>query len=175
MQAGAQSEISEAVSSTDYAKAADLIRQYVWWCRQRYEAYPRLVDEAFSYQGLEAELSSLNDAYRPPAGLLLLARVGEESAGCVAFRTIGHLVCEMKRLFVRPEHHGLGLGRRLCAQLIETATSRGFRTMRLDTGDLLTEARMLYQSLGFVDAEPYYDCPPDLRKHLVFMERPLGR
>ena len=174
MSARRHSEISEAVSSADYADAADLIRCYVTWCRQRYSAHPSLVDAAFSYQGLDAELASLRRSYDRPTGAMLLARVGGQAAGCAAFRTIGPRISEMKRLFVKPEHHGLGVGRRLCTRLMEIATSRGFLTMRLDSGDLLTEARALYKSLGFVDIEPYYDCPADLRKHLVFMERALA-
>jgi hypothetical protein len=52
----------------------------------------------------------------------------------------------------------------------DLARRRGFSTMRLDTGDLQTEAQALYTSLGFVPIPPYYECPDRLRKHLVFME-----
>ena len=61
----------------------------------------------------------------------------------------------------------------LAEALIDLARERGFRTMRLETGDLQTEAQSLYRSLGFRRIEPYHDCPEELRRYLVFMERSL--
>jgi len=168
-------EISRASTGADYAQVAELIRHYVDWCRKRYADLKQLVDESFSYQGLDAELASMGEAYQPPAGLLLLGRVDNAPGGCVAFRTIGDSICEMKRLFVEPRFHGMGLGRRLCTELIEVATSQGFRVMRLDSGDRFNEAHGLYRSLGFVDIAPFYECPPEFRQYMVFMELALQK
>jgi GNAT superfamily N-acetyltransferase len=101
--------------------------------------------------------------------------VDDRPAGCVALRTLRDGICEVKRLFVRAEHQGLGVGRQLTEALIDLARRRGFSTMRLDTGDLRTEAHALYRSLGFVPTPPYYECPDRLRKYLVFMELTLRR
>src|SRR5215813_12082440 len=125
-------EITCAASDTDYGQVAELIRHYVGWCRERYSDLAALVDESFSYQGLETELAALGEAYRSPAGVMLLGRINGEPAGCVAFRTMGDRICEMKRLFVEPRYHGFGLGRHLCTELLRLATSRGFLVMRLD-------------------------------------------
>ena len=149
------------------------MREFVAWCRVRYRERPWQVDAYFQDSELSSELASLGQKYAPPGGALLLALAGGRAAGCVTLRTIGDGVCEMKRFYVRPEYHGLGLGRRLAEAFIALARERGFRTMRLETGDLQTEAQTLYRSLGFRRIEPYYDCPEELGRYLVFMERDL--
>jgi hypothetical protein len=45
--------------------------------------------------------------------------------------------------------------------------------MRLDTGNLMTEAIAMYRALGFRDCEPYNEYPPELMPYLVFLERSL--
>ena len=123
--------------------------------RSLFEEYAGSLDFSLCFQGFDEELTGLPGAYASPVGRLLLARVDGVPAGCVALRRIGEGICEMKRLFVRPRHHGTGLGRRLATAVVEEARRAGYRTMKLDTMPSMAAAMSLYESLGFRDTEGY--------------------
>jgi len=109
------------------------------------------------FGGFEQELTTLPGEYAPPSGILLLAMEGGARAGCVAVRPLGEGVCEMKRLYVRPQFRRLGLGRRLAESAIATARTAGCRWVNLDTLPAMVEARALYSTLGFRPCAPYYN------------------
>lgn len=98
-------------------------------------------------------------AITPPAGLLLVATLREETVGCAALTFQGDGFAEVKRVWAAPSVRGLGLGRRLMAELEERARAAGVRTLRLDTNGDLTEAIALYRSLGYREIPSYNDNP----------------
>jgi len=116
-----------------------------------------------SWQGFEEELAHLPGEYAPPHGVLLLAFVGDDAAGCCAFRPLPDCdypnACEMKRLFVRKAFRGFGIGRLLVDQTLLHAKQAGYRTMLLDTLTDMETARALYAQAGFVEVPPYYHNP----------------
>jgi len=118
------------------------------------------------FQGFEQELKVVESMYGPPSGALLL--IEDESAykGCVGLRPLGG-ECEMKRLYVKPELRGRGLGRRLAEAVVERARSLGYHRLYLDTLPAMTEARALYRDMGFVPTEPYYLNPVEGVEYLV--------
>jgi len=115
------------------------------------------------FQGFEDELASLPGAYAPPRGLLLLATIDGEIAGCGGFRPIDDCdypnACEMKRLYVRRAFRRFGLGRLIAGALLDRATEAGYGAMLLDTLDDMEAARELYTTLGFEEIPPYYYNP----------------
>jgi len=122
------------------------------------------------FQGFPAELANLPGLYAPPRGRLLLAWSASEPAGCAALRPLGDDVCELKRMYVRPDFRGRGVGRRLTGTILAEARGIGYATMKLDTLPVMLPAVRLYESLGFVRCAAYYDTP---LTGTIFMECPL--
>lgn len=127
--------------------------------RRLFREYEADLGEDLCFQGFEQELANLPGKYAPPGGALLIAVHENRTVGCVGLRALADGVCEMKRLFVRPETRGLGLGRKLATQIIDVARSLGYTLMRLDTLARLTKAVQLYKTLGFRTTAPYYSNP----------------
>jgi len=115
------------------------------------------------FQGFDEELKTLPGKYSEPRGRLYLLFEDETSAGCGALRPFRDGIAEMKRLYVRPQFRRRGYARLLSEKLIAEARAVGYRAIYLDTLRSMTEARKLYESLGFVACQPYYENPlPDV-------------
>ena len=140
--------IVEATGDGQVAEIRDLFREYA-----------ASLEVDLGFQGFEEELAALPGAYVPPAGRLLLAIDGGDTAGCVAIRPLDYGIAELKRLYVRPAFRGLGLGRRLAERAIAEAGAAGYGRLRLDTLPTMTGARRLYRDLGFVEIPPYRHNP----------------
>lgn len=166
-------DIHIANNDADYAVFGVLVREYVEWCRARFAQDAWLIDEALSHQALDHELETLQTRYGPPSGKVFLARRDGAVVGCVAYHRRSDEFCEMKRLFVPDRFRGLGLGRKLCAALIDSAKKDGFRLVRLDTAGPMSEAVALYEAIGFKRCAPYNEYPERLMPHMVFMELAL--
>jgi ribosomal protein S18 acetylase RimI-like enzyme len=123
--------------------------------RSLFLEYAASLEVDLAYQDFQREVASLPGDYAPPKGCLLLAREGTTAVACVAVRPLDEDRCEMKRLYVRREARGTGLGRQLALAAIAFGRSAGFRAIRLDTLSSMTSAQALYLALGFQPIPPY--------------------
>jgi molybdopterin-guanine dinucleotide biosynthesis protein A len=82
------------------------------------------------------------------AALWIALRDGEV-VGSVALRALGEHEVELKRMYLRPEQRGRGLGQRLLETALEWARTNGARRVKLDTSERMEAARALYEARGF--------------------------
>ena len=146
--------VAPAQTGADLEDARALMRRYAEWTGVN-----------LCFQNFDAELAALPGKYVPPAGQLGRAREGAGAAkGVIAVRPIDASDCEMKRLWVEPGTQGSGLGRTLATTAIAFARDAGYVRMKLDTlRKRMPAAISLYQTLGFVECEPYVHNPePDV-------------
>ena len=120
-----------------------------------FKEYAASLDFDLDFQNFRDELDSLPGEYASPDGYLLIAMYEDKPAGCIALRKLSHGICEMKRLYVKRQFRGLGIGRTLTEAIIEKAKRIGYTRMRLDTVPSMEKARALYVSLGFKEIRPY--------------------
>ncbi len=128
--------------------------------RELFEEYAAWLGINLCFQNFEKELAKLPGEYVPPTGRLFLAFEGDQTSGCVALRGLGNGACEIKRLYVRPDFRGKGLGRELTEAVIDAAAELGYERMLLDTlPGKMDRAIAMYRSLGFREIEAYYHNP----------------
>lgn len=153
--------IIQAESAEQIATARELMMEY-----------STLLELDLCFQGFDEELRTLPGKYAPPAGRLLLALWKGNTAGMIALRPFGEEgVCEMKRLYVRPEFRAHGIGRALAERVITAAAEIGYTRMRLDTvPGKMDRAIAMYREMGFREIEPYYKAPAG---QMLFLELSL--
>ncbi|WP_203756738.1 GNAT family N-acetyltransferase [Cellulomonas chitinilytica] len=142
-------EVRVEVCPPDHPDARTTMSRYAAELAARFDTG---FDPSRSHVAVDAELL-------PPAGLLLVARLGDEPVGCGALRFVDDDTAEVKRVWVDPRVRGQGLARRLLVELEAHARDRGVRTLRLETNETLREAVALYRSSGYDEVEPFNDEP----------------
>ncbi len=141
--------------------------------RELFLEYAKSLSFNLCFQSFEEELARLPGEYAPWSGMLLLGLVDDQPGGCVALHRfdtkavseddeiLSELdLCEMKRLYVRPQFRGIRLGRDLVDAILKCAAAIGYRRMRLDTvpSEMATAVEM-YRKLGFIEIQPYRENP----------------
>jgi DNA-binding MarR family transcriptional regulator/GNAT superfamily N-acetyltransferase len=139
------STVRVVVADPTSADARWCIEQYITELNERFEA------------GWDPgrSISAEPDELTPPAGLLLVAYLRQEPVGCGALKFHGDAPAEVKRMWVAPRARGLGLGRRLLAELERHAGEAGVSVLRLETNRALTEAIALYRASGYQEVEAF--------------------
>lgn len=147
--------VRDTMIEVDHAHSAEQIEQV----RALFLEYQASLDVDLCFQGFTGELASLPGSYAPPSGRLLLATVARIPCGCVALQAITSESCEMKRIYVRPEQRGSGLGRLLVERVLDEARAIGYRRICLDTLPSMARAVAMYLALGFEEIPPYRHNP----------------
>ena len=125
-----------------------------------FRAYAKTLPVDLAPQGFSQELASLPGLYAPPTGELLLAKRGDHVLGCIALKPLEPpAIAEIKRLFVRPQARGKGVGKALVEAAIITAQRLGYGEIKLDTLPEMTGAIALYKAAGFASIPPYGSHP----------------
>ena len=78
-----------------------------------------------------------------------------QPVGCGGIKLFGTEYGEVKRMYVRPAHRGLGLGKAILDHLADYARARNVGVMRLETGIYESEAIRLYERWGFQRRPPF--------------------
>ncbi len=123
-----------------------------------------------SFQKFDQELNEINIQYDLPTGGLMLVRHSGVFIGCAGIRKFEDRIGELKRMYIQPDHRGLGLGKILLENVIELAKKRGYKYVRLDTLKNLASALHLYREFGFKDIEPYRFNP---RNDVLYLEKQI--
>jgi len=137
--------VFQAESSAQVARARELFLEYA-----------QSLGFSLGFQNFDKELAELPGDYAPPDGRLLLAEYQNQLAGCVALHKLNGEICEMKRLYLRPQFRGKGFGGVLAARIIAEAREIGYQRMRLDTVEpVMGDAVGMYRRIGFKEIDPY--------------------
>jgi GNAT superfamily N-acetyltransferase len=130
--------------------------------RELFLEYAESLGFSLCFQNFDKELAGLPGEYGQPEGRLLLAEYEGQVAGCVALHKLEPGICEMKRLYLRPQFRGKGLGLALANRIIAEARRIGYRRMRLDTVEpIMKDAVVMYRRLGFQEIAAYCVNPID--------------
>lgn len=132
----------------DLSDVRELLREY----RGEFES-----DTCFS--AFDEELETLPGAYARPRGLIVLGFERRKPVACACLRPLTKRDCELKRLYVRPEARGSGIGQSLVRRMLREARTLGYSTLKLDTLASMEAAIRLYGRMGFKQIPPYAGQP----------------
>jgi len=165
-QASSECPVPSVVKAFSFIQAESPVQ--IAQARELFLEYARSLGFSLCFQNFDKELATLPGDYAPPDGRLLLVEYEGQLAGCVALHKLAPdagseaclQVCEMKRLYLRPQFRGKGLGRALADSIITEARQIGYQSMRLDTVEpVMKDAVAMYRLLGFREIAPYCKNP----------------
>jgi ribosomal protein S18 acetylase RimI-like enzyme len=135
-----------------------------------FQEYANSLNISLAFQNFDEELNIINSMYGSPTGCLLLVYDNELPIACAAYRKIGEDICELKRMYIKPDYRRNGVGQEIMNILCTRAKLNGYKLMRLDTLDTMTPAIKLYSNNGFYTINAYYHNP---NEGVVYMEKSL--
>lgn len=153
----------------------EIFHEYMHWQLQMF-------NQTYNFDLGEQELTRIiaNDMrrfsqYLPPQGHLFLVEVDGHMAGVGGLRPLSEDAWEVKRIYVKPDYRGRGIGKRLLETLISTSQQHNVSFLRLDSAKFLTSAHKLFYALGFENIERYAgaESPTEFTDYFLYMELEL--
>jgi GNAT superfamily N-acetyltransferase len=127
--------------------------------RELWREYWKSFGLSDQFQGFGEELNGLPGVYGSDGGVLLVAWSEDTVAGTIALRRLNDRAGEVKRLYLRPEFRGRGLGRRLIDEVVNRARQFGYQVLYADTLPVMRDALSLYAKMGFENVDAYSSQP----------------
>lgn len=128
---------------------------------------------AYPEEQFRLVLDAVEQANRPPLGMMRLVLQDGGPVGCGTVQTLAPGDAEIKRVWIAPEARGLGAGRALMDRLVLDCRTLGFRRILMDTGNALLSAAALYDRMGFRRRGPYQPMPAEAEGVMLYFEMPL--
>ena len=116
-------------------------------------------EECLAMQNYDHEIEELEQKFAPPLNTLVIVYHKDTASACAGIKYFAPDICELKRMYVRPEFRGRGLGKLLCRMMMDYAREAGYSHMYLDTMPALDSAVKMYKAMGFREIEKYYPNP----------------
>jgi GNAT superfamily N-acetyltransferase len=111
------------------------------------------------YEGMDLDGDAMPKAgpreLGPPGGVFLVGYDGDVPVCCGGVKRLPDDTCEIKRMYVVPEHRGRGVARALLAALEDAARDLGYETVRLDTGPRQPHAERMYRDAGYTPIDNF--------------------
>ncbi len=147
-------------SSNSFSISAARSRAEMTATAALFRAYAASLNIDLAPQGFTTEVDALPGIYGPPGGELLLAKRGDHVLGCIGVKPLEppH-TAEIKRLFVREQARGIGVGKALVEAAVQAAGRLGYAEIKLDTLPQMKNAIALYKQCGFAPVAPYGSHP----------------
>lgn len=149
-------EIYTAETAKDVAAVKSIFLEYL-------DYVEGVLGQSLCFQDTKTEFENFPQSYQA----LLIAKLGGAAVAACGIKFLRDDICELKRLYCRPEARGHKLGERLTLESLKTARAMGYGHMYLDTDPKLEQACKLYEKLGFTDIERYYDNPMGCSRYMA--------
>lgn len=134
----------------DATAVTELVWEFFDYIKRDFPDRREMIEKYLVVQDVAGEMAEVLVRFTPPRGLCLLAKLDGRAVGTLMLKRVSDTVCEMNRMWVRPEGRGKGIGRALIDRLCAEARGMGFTLMKLEALDERIMAVPLYEKAGFV-------------------------
>ena len=120
-----------------------------------FNEYSKSIKIDLSFQNFENDLKEISKQYNKPEGGIVLIKHNLEFIGCAGIRKFKDNIAELKRMYIKPDYQGLGLGKQLLKIAILLAKELNYSKIYLDTLSSMKSAVKIYKAAGFKKIKPY--------------------